>query len=138
MTDTLDEEARLAIIAYRIEKSASALKEAEILSENQFFDSAVTRLYYACFYMASALLISKNIECGTHAGVKRMFALHFVRTGIIAQTHLSTFSNLMQGRQLSDYEDFSYQDSDSYAVYRQQAEAFIAAIRPLIDLNDKQ
>lgn len=92
MKDHLDSDSRQAIVTYRIEKSHTAMKEASVLAENHFYDSAVTRLYYACFYAASALLISKGIECGSHSGVKRMFSMHFISTGLIEQkTHSHIF-----------------------------------------------
>lgn len=132
MKESLDPESRAAIIEYRLEKSRDAMKEAALLADGNFFDSAVTRLYYACFYAVSALLISKSIECNSHAGAKRMFSLHFIRTSLVDQKHITTYSNLMQGRQLCDYEDFIYQNAESYALYRSQAEALIDAITPLI------
>lgn len=102
------------------------------MAENHFYDSAVTRLYYACFYANSALLISKGIECGSHSSVKRMFSMHFISTGLIEQKHIRTYSTLMQGRQLSDYEDFTYQDKESYGIYLKMTTEFIEAVMPLI------
>ena len=65
MKQHLDNESREALVEYRIEKSDIALKEAELLAEKGFYDSAVTRLYYACYYMACALLIKNGIDAIT-------------------------------------------------------------------------
>ncbi|MDR2058337.1 MAG: HEPN domain-containing protein [Dysgonamonadaceae bacterium] len=40
----------------------------------------MNRLYYACYYAVTALLINSGIEAQTHAGVRRMLALHFTKT----------------------------------------------------------
>lgn len=132
MKDHLDSASREEIVKYRLEKSNASMAEAQLLADGRYYDSAVTRLYYACFYAVSALLIHNNIECGSHAGVKRMFSLHFGRTGKIGQTHIITLSNLIQGRQLSDYEDFVYQDLESYSIYKADAEALIKTVTELI------
>ena len=132
MKEHLDETSRQEIIKYRIEKSDSALQEADILAINNFFDIAVTRLYYACYYLASALLIKEGSETTTHAGVKRMFSLKFIRTGILDQKYFQILSNLLQGRQLSDYEDFIYQDEVSYQLYRSEAINFCNKVKELL------
>lgn len=132
MKDHLDEESRQAIIKYRIEKSQEALDEAKLLAESSHFDSAVTRLYYACYYLACALLIKNNVEASSHAGVKRMFSLKFVQTGILEQKYSRIFANLMQGRQLSDYEDFIYQNQESFSKYETLAKDFCDKIKSLI------
>lgn len=132
MKDRLDQKSRKDLIEYRLEKSQTSMQEAAVLAQGGFYDSAVTRLYYACYYAVSALLISHNIECGSHAGVKRMFSMHFGRDGKVDQQHIRTYSNLLQGRQISDYEDFTYQDSSSYAIYREEAEALLDAVKSLI------
>lgn len=133
MKQTLDEETRKEIIIYRLEKSDNSFKEADILAQNDLFDSAVTRLYYACFHAASALLIANNIECNSHAGVKRMLSLKFINTGLLDKKFIRCFSDLLNGRQLSDYEDFIYQDVQSFNTYRKQANDFCLAIKDLIN-----
>ena len=56
----------------------------------------------------------------------------FVKKNLLETKHVRTFSELLNGRQLSDYEDFFYQDRDSYETYRQDALIFIEAIKNLI------
>ena len=50
------------IVAYRKEKAYATLREAEDMIETEHWNLAMQRLYYACFYMASALLISAGIS----------------------------------------------------------------------------
>lgn len=131
MKETLDDNSRQAIVSYRIEKSEMAFKEADLLASNGLYDSAVTRLYYACYYMASALLIKNGIEATTHAGIKRMLALNFIASGRLDQKYIRSYSNLMNGRQISDYEDFIFQNQESYNKYRKLAEEFCLALKNL-------
>lgn len=133
MKQQLDIESRNALVKYRIEKADNSLREAEILAEKGFYDSAVTRLYYACFYISCALLIKNEIETSSHAGVKRMLSLKFIHTGLLDSKFIKSYADLMNGRQLSDYEDFVYQDIVSFTQYKKEAEEFCLEIKRLIE-----
>ena len=82
MKETLDEQSRKALVSYRLERADETMKEAEILAREQHYNAAANRLYYACYYAASALLVSNTISASTHAGVKTMLGMHFVSKGI--------------------------------------------------------
>lgn len=58
-----------AYIRYRIEKSQETYKAACLLADGKMWNSVINRLYYACFYAASALLLNKEITARTHAGI---------------------------------------------------------------------
>lgn len=62
----LDNESRLAMITYRQEKSVMALDDATFLTEGGRYNLAANRLYYALYYAASALLLSKGISTKRH------------------------------------------------------------------------
>ena len=133
MKQSIDPELRNDLVSYRLEKSDLALREASVMAANGFYDNAVTRLYYACFYAASALLIKNEIETGSHRAVKTMLSLKFVKEGLLDTKHVRTYSELLNGRQLSDYEDFFYQDKDSYEAYLENTNAFLEAVKNLIN-----
>ncbi len=59
-------------------------KEAELLPKESFFNAAVNRLSYACYYAAVALLLKNDIPAQTHNGAKTMMGLHFVSKGILS------------------------------------------------------
>ncbi|HNS29318.1 MAG TPA: HEPN domain-containing protein [Tenuifilaceae bacterium] len=67
-------------IRYRIERAKETLVEVEKHIENCFWNTAVNRLYYACFYAVSALLLKNNIEVSSHSGVRQKFGQLFVKT----------------------------------------------------------
>ena len=58
MKETLDEQSRKALVSYRLERADETMKEAEILAKEQHYNAAANRLYYACYYAASELLVS--------------------------------------------------------------------------------
>ena len=112
---------------------AEALKEADYNTAGGYYNAAVNRLYYACYYAASALLLNCEIEANTHNGVKTQLSMHFVRTGHLSLDHGATFSLLFEKRQASDYSDLAYCDLALVNTLRPRAEAFINAMEQLIN-----
>lgn len=131
MKEKLDPENRAAIVNYRLERAYETLKEADYNTDGGYYNTAVNRLYYACYYAASALLLSLEIDANTHNGVKTQLSIHFVRTGRLSLEHGVTFSLLFEKRQSSDYSDFAYCDSALINTLRPRAEAFINAVENL-------
>ena len=52
---------RNAYIQNRIETAYKTLDAAKILVENEFWNSAVNRLYYSVFYIVNAILVKNEI-----------------------------------------------------------------------------
>ena len=132
MKEKLDAESRSAIVNYRLERAYETLKEADYNPGGGYYNAAVNRLYYACYYAASALLLHYEIEANTHNGVKTQLSMHFVRTGRLSLDYGATFSLLFEKRQASDYSDFAYCDLALVDTLRPRAEAFIDAMERLI------
>ena len=74
--------------------------------ENKFWNTTVNRLYYACYYAVIALLIAKDIHAHTHSGVRQMFGLHFVKSGLIDKETGKFYSDIFDMRQTGDYDDY--------------------------------
>jgi len=133
MKETLDEQSRLGLIRYRIERADETMEEAAVLAERGFYNATVNRLYYACFYATQALLLKYHIAATTHAGVKSMLGLHFISKGIISIDHGKTFNTLFEKRHSSDYEAFAYCDKALVDDLTPLAEAFIQRIKELLE-----
>lgn len=97
---------RQNLIHYRITRARETLDEIPLHVKNKLWNTAVNRLYYACYYAVTALLISQEIKTTTHAGVRQMFGLHFVKTDIIARDLGRFYSDIFDMRQTGDYEDY--------------------------------
>ncbi len=72
-----------ALVEYRLERAREALDEAKLLFEAGHLHTYVNRLYYACFYAMSALLLTKGLSAGKHAHVRALLHREFIRPGII-------------------------------------------------------
>ena len=129
MKEQLDDETRTAMVDYRLERARQTLGEADLLRTGDYFNATVNRLYYACYYAASALLLNRHIEANTHNGVKTQLSMHFVRTGLLDKRHSSDYGDFAYS---SDYGDFAYCDAALVDVLRPRAEAFINAVEQLV------
>ncbi len=132
MKETLDEQSREALIQYRLERAEETLKEVEILANEAHYNAAANRLYYACFYAVTALLVSNGLSTQSHAGAKTLFGLHFVSKGLLSNEYGKTFSRLFEIRHSGDYDDFVYCDKEMIDEYLPKATDFINAIKNLI------
>jgi uncharacterized protein (UPF0332 family) len=97
-------EPRQQEITLYIQNAHEVLEASQILLENKFYTSAVNRAYYAVFYAANALLVTKGINQGKHSGVISAFRQHFIKTGLIAPEYSQIYGRLMEDRHESDYE----------------------------------
>ena len=123
---------RNELVKYRLSRAHETLREVDILIENQLWNTAVNRLYYACFYAVNALLLSKEIKAQTHAGVRQMFGLHFIKNGLIEKDLGRFYSNIFDKRITGDYDDFiDYQKPDILALVK-PAKELIQEIDKLI------
>lgn len=129
----MTDEDRIEVVKLRIENARDTMKEAKLLIDNSFWNAAINRMYYACYYAVTALLIHNGIEAQTHAGVRQMLGLHFVRTGKLTVKLSNYYSNLFAKRQSGDYDVYIDFDKDTVDTIYPQAQEFIEAIILLID-----
>ena len=47
-------------IRYRLQRANETIAEINILIENKLWNTAINRMYYACFYAVGALLVKKR------------------------------------------------------------------------------
>lgn len=71
----LTEEQRKDIVRYRMENAQNTLEEVKSHRENGYYNTAINRMYYACYYAASALLIANGIVTKSHDGVRQQLGL---------------------------------------------------------------
>lgn len=125
LTDT----ERSLLVEYRLQRAKETLAEADILIESNYYNAAVNRLYYACYYAVMGLLIKHDITAQTHQGVKQMFSLHFVLNGKIEKQYSTFYGRLFNDRISGDYDDFIQYDEEMVTELRPQAEEFITMIK---------
>ena len=128
----LDDDSRNALVEYRLERAYKTMEEAALLEGQGYYNAAVNRLYYACYYATEALLLKNKIEAKSHAGVKAMLGLHFVTKGLIPVNIGKILSTLYEKRQSGDYDDFIYCDKEMTDDLTVQARTYIDNLSQLI------
>ena len=128
----MNEQERKELVHYRINRAKDTLEEVNIHVENDLWSTAVNRLYYACYYAVSALLLQHKIKAQTHAGVRQMFGLHFVKKGLIDKDLARFYNDIFDKRQTSDYDDFIEFSSDEVVSLIPSAKQLIEEIEELI------
>lgn len=103
-------------INYRLQRARETLDEIKILIDNKLWNTAINRLYYACFYAVGALLVKHGIETSSHSGSRQKFGQLFIHTGLISKELGKHYSELFEKRQKGDYNDFF--DFDEETVMR--------------------
>ncbi len=122
------------IIRLKIAKAIRTLSEAEKMIEFNFSTAALNRLYYACFYAASALLYSKNIFTKTHSGIKQMLGMHFINTGLLSSSPGHFYSNIFRSRQGYDYDDLEDADMGMVRELAATAKEFVDESRKILSI----
>jgi|SRR5699024_5672579 len=122
-------------IRYRIQRANNTLKEAELLLSNHFWNTAINRMYYACFYAVGALLVKNHIKTTTHTGCRQKFGLHFVKTGIISKELGRHYTELFEKRHKGDYDDFFDYDEESTRKLLEPSKELVNKIEDLLLSN---
>lgn len=121
-------------ISALLHKADKYMETIEMCIHISDFDSAASRAYYAIFYAAEALLLSKGIEVSTHKGVHTKFSELFIKTGYLPKELSVILKTGYDMRQLGDYEtDTIITEEDAQQLFT-DAQQFIAAIKTYLHL----
>ena len=117
---------------YRLKRANETLKEVEVLIENKFWNTAINRQYYACFYAVGALLAREGVEATSHSGMRQKFGELFIKTGKINRELGKHYSDLFEKRQKGDYNDFFDYDQETVLRLFPTSKELILTISDLI------
>ena len=120
------------LVLYRLNRADESIEEALILLERGHTNTFVNRLYYACFYAITALLLSKGLSSSKHSGVRALFHQKFVKNGLINREMGKFYDKLFDTRQKGDYTDLVYFDKKEVGSWFDEAKKFISSIKNII------
>jgi uncharacterized protein (UPF0332 family) len=121
------------LMQYRISRSWESYSAAKSLIELDLYISAMNRIYYACFYMVTVLLLTKNLTSTKHSGIKSIFNKEFINEGLIDKKWGPFYAELYQERQEYDYADYAEVDKEISSYYLKEAEVFLKEIESYIN-----
>lgn len=117
------------LIKFRFNRAEESLEEATLLYNAGYFNTAVNRLYYACFYSVSALLISEGISSAKHSGIRSLFNQYWVKNGRISTEVGKFYKQIFEYRQKGDYSDFVSFDKDQIEALIEESKIFVNIVK---------
>lgn len=121
-----------ALISYRMERARESLDEAKMMLDAGRINAHVNRLYYACFYAISALLLTRDLSTSKHSHLRSLMHREFVKTGIIHKDFAKHFDVLFDSRLECDYADFVRFKADDVTGWLEKTRRFINHTESLI------
>jgi len=82
-------ENRQKLVQALIKKSKTSLAAATALSRDGFTEAAISRAYYAAFYLAQAALATKDISRSKHSGVIAAFGSYLTKKGVLPEAQVT-------------------------------------------------
>jgi len=125
-------ENRRQALELELRLSEESVAAARHLMAGGFQREAVSRLYYAAFYLIRAALLSEGIEPRTHHGVAQQWNLLFVHTGRVGRQYSRLLSLLGSDREGADYRAeavFTEEDANKWLL---EVEALETEVRRLL------
>jgi uncharacterized protein (UPF0332 family) len=110
-----------------IEKARKSVQGAEVLLKEGLYDFSASRSYYAMFYAAQALLLTKNLSFSKHAALISAFGREFVKSALLERKFHRYLADAFRLRQAGDYETTSSVNKEEARKLIEQADEFIAA-----------
>lgn len=87
-----------------LQKAKRYIRSAQLLLQDGDYASAASRLYYAMFYCAEAVLLTEGLTYSRHRGVISGFGQYFVKTGKFPADLHAWLIEAFDKRQIGEYE----------------------------------
>lgn len=121
------------LVFHRMARANETMEDARILAHSGRWNACVNRLYYACFYGVSALLVLHGLSSSKHTGVRSLFNSQYVKPGKIPKELARIYNDLFEKRQEGDYIDFVVFQESQVLPLVSKAEQLIKHITGLIE-----
>lgn len=124
------------LIQNAIEKSGDSIDAAKLNFENEFYSTCQNRLYYAIFYIVTALAYKDNFITSKHSQLMSWFNKKYIYTDKVFENKLfKIYKDTFANRQKSDY-DFTYKVSkEDLELSIKDVEDFVSIIRNYLISN---
>jgi uncharacterized protein (UPF0332 family) len=109
-----------------LRKASGRIRSAKILVAEGDYDSAVSRAYYAMFYVAEALLLSKGLAYSKHSAVIAAFGREFAKAGVLPVELHAYLREASEARNVADYQADSELTEEATVMHIARAERFVA------------
>jgi len=123
----------VALIKHNLQKADDSIIQAGALLNIQQHFGAVNRAYYAIFYAALAILLTKDLGSSKHSGVLSLFDREFVKTNDVDRKWSKVFHDAFGLRATADYARLADVTVQQATKTIQSAEEFVSWAREWLD-----
>ncbi len=116
-----------------LEKARESEGAATLLHQRGYFNFAASRAYYAMFYAAEALLLTRGLSFSSHAAVIAAFGREFAKTGALDPRLHQLLISAFNMRNIGDYDaraDFTSEQAAELLIWTrdfiEKAEVYLA------------
>lgn len=127
-----EDEARRVVIQHLMDKANRALSAARREYSADDLSLAMNRVYYACFYAASAVLLRDKRRFVKHTGVRAAVHQHLVKPGKLSAAMGRFYDEAFKERQRADSAIPAEFKSTTVTARIEQAERFVAEMQRLL------
>jgi uncharacterized protein (UPF0332 family) len=115
-----------------LDKARQSINASQILVDQGFYNFAVSRGYYAMFYIAEALLDNEGMSFSSHSAVTSAFGRHITQAGKVPVEFHRYLIDAQTQRTLADYEtDLSFSQEDAEEIIDRAEELLAIATQNL-------
>lgn len=119
-------------VAALVVKGRRSPHAARRLHADEDYDFAVSRAYYAMFYLAQALLASEQAAFSKHTAVLAEFNRRYVATGRLDRRHYAALRDAFNARNVADYQPLPPPSAEQAQAMLEAADQFIDAVSRLL------
>jgi len=117
-----------------LSKAEHALEVAEDLLKGGHAPDAASKIYYAMYYAAQAVLKAEGIDVIKHSAVESAFGYHFAKPGRIDPKFHRMLINARKVREIADY-DIDEKIVEPVASLKiDEGRAFLAAMKDYLNM----
>lgn len=114
------------LIASNLQKAKDTLFQADALYNIQQYIGVVNRGYYAMFYAASAILLTKGLGTSKHYGVISLLDREFVKSGEVDSVWSKNLRNAFNLRSWGDYDEQAVITKEQAETLHNDARNFVS------------
>ena len=118
-----------------IEKAEHALEVAEDLNKSGYPSDAASKVYFAMFYAAQALLKSEGIDVIKHSAVESAFGYYFAKTGKIDPKYHRMLMDARKIREIADYDIQEEIVEQISSIKIEDGKSFVNIIKKILKLS---
>ena len=120
------------LIKLQKDKSHRMLAEANDMVQQERWDIAANRYYYACYHMLQGLFISRGLSAKSHDGSLTHLGQDFILTGLIDKKFGRFFARMVQLRHKADYNSIAEVTKNDIMELEPLSKEFVEEVEKII------